>query len=301
MISVTTSGPPCPSRRDSPLSALTTIGVGGRVPWLVEPRNVDELKAAVAWARDAGLEHRMLGGGANLLVADDGLDFVVIRSDAIRFVQRDGDDHSRLRVSCGVPIPTFVQQTREMGMTGAEPLVGIPGTIGGATAMNAGGRHGWLSDIVTRVRVLTRDQQDVEIEKTESTFGYRSSNLDDAIVLETMVVLEPGDKRAIQEKIKTYLKEKSAAQPLTEKSAGCVFKNPEGGSAGKELEAAGVKGLRIGDAAVSEKHANFIVNRGAATLRDVRELVARMRRAVHDRTGILLEREVKVWSKDPFD
>lgn len=290
---------PCPSRADVDVGRYTTLGVGGRTPLLVEPRTFDELKGAVRILRAEGLAFRMLGGGANVVIDDAGLDEILVLPTAVNFMQRDGEGTQRLRLAAGLPIPTFVNRTREMGLTGAECLVGIPGTMGGATAMNAGGRHGWLSSIVKRVRLLTKDGEDVELDATEGMFAYRSSNLGDAIVLETIVELQPGDRARIQDAIKTILKEKSAAQPLTQKSAGCAFKNPPHGSAGKLLEAAGVKGLRRGGAEISTKHANFVLNLGGATYADVIGLMLEARRRVFETSGVTLEREVKVWSRSP--
>ncbi len=292
---------PCPSRSDVPLGPFTTMGVGGRTPLLVEPRNADEMIGALSVLRKEGLAFRMLGGGANLLIDDQGVNEPVILTVNSRYCMREGEDGRTLRVACGLPIPTFVQQTREMGLTGAECLVGIPGTMGGATAMNAGGRHGWLSSIVTRVRILTNDGEDVTLAKNDAMFAYRNSIFSDgrAAVIETVVELAPGNRAAIQEQIKTILKEKSTAQPLTEKSAGCIFKNPPGGSAGKAIEAAGLKGHSIGGAKISTKHGNFIVNTGGATLADIAALVREIRRVVKEHSGIVLEREVKAWTSAP--
>lgn len=290
---------PCPTRTRVPVAALTTFGMGGEVPLLLEPRNRDELVAAIRALRDEGIPFRILGGGANVLIDDRGLDAAVVSTGKFAFIQREGDDTRLLRLAAGLPIPTFVVRMREMGHAGAECLVGIPGTMGGATVMNAGGRHGWLSSIVRRVRVLLADGTETEMEPDPTTFGYRSSVFgDDRIVLETVVAVEPGDRAAIRDRGREILKEKSAAQPLTQKSAGCVFKNPRGRSAGKMLEEAGVKGLRIGGAMVSDKHANFIVNLGGATLRDVNALIHEARRRVFERFGVELEREVKVWERE---
>ena len=288
-----------PSRDDAPIAGYTTFGMGGAPRLLIEPRNREELAEAVNTLRAEGIPFRMLGGGANVIVDDRGLEEAVVLTTGFTFMQREGEDTLTLRLAAGLPIPTFISRMREIGQTGAECLVGVPGTIGGATVMNAGGRHGWLSEIVRRVRVLLPDGSEEEMEATDDTFGYRSSIFgDDKIVLETVVELQPGDKNEIRDRGREILKEKSAAQPLTQKSAGCVFKNPDGGSAGRLLDAAGLKGLRVGDAAVSDKHANFIVNHGGATMTDVQALIAEMRRRVHEEHGVELEREVKVWSRE---
>lgn len=289
----------CPTRTDVALAPLTTFRMGGRVPLLVEPRNREEFKAAIGELRREGLSFRVLGGGANLLIDDTGLDDIVVLSSGLSYTMRESEDTRVLRLGAGLSIPRFVTQTRDMGRTGAECLVGIPGTIGGATVMNAGGRHGWLSHIVRRVRVLLPDGQEEELAVNDEMFGYRSSIFgDELIVLETVVELEEGDRDRSDEQIRTYLKEKNLAQPLTRKTAGCVFKNPPDGSAGKLLEAAGVKGWREGDAEVSEIHANFILNLGEARMVDTSRLIRRMQHAVLEQSGVELHTEVRLWARD---
>jgi UDP-N-acetylmuramate dehydrogenase len=288
---------PCPHRTDVELAPLTTFKMGGPVPLVAEPRNREEFVAVVNRLREEGRPFRVLGGGANVLIDDRGLEEAIVLTTGISFLQRDAEDTSRLRLGAGLSIPRFVTAVRSMGRSGAECLVGIPGSIGGATVMNAGGRHGQLSDIARRVRVLLPDGEEEELAVDASTFGYRRSIFGpDLIVLETIVELQPGDKQRSDAQIREYLKEKSAAQPLTQRSAGCVFKNPPGDSAGQVLDRAGAKGMRVGDAAVSSKHANFIVNQGRATLADVSTLIERMRRSVRDDSGILLQTEVLIWS-----
>lgn len=285
-------------REGVPLGSFTTFGMGGSPRLLAEPRNYDEFIEAASKLRREKIPFRILGGGANVFIDDRGLDEAVILTTGCSLMIREGEDTRVLRLGAGVPINTFIARMREIGQTGAECLVGIPGSIGGATVMNAGGRHGWFNSIVRRVRILLPDGTDLEVDAADAGFDYRTSNFgDDRIVLETIVELEPGDKKAIQERGREILKEKSAAQPLTQKSAGCIFKNPPDGSAGKLLDAAGLKGLRRGGAEVSTKHANFIVNQGGATLDDVTGLIDEMRARVLEHAGISLEREVKVWSR----
>ncbi len=290
---------PCPQRENVALGPLSTFRMGGRVAVVAEPRNREEFVSTVRALRDRGRRFRVLGGGANVLIDDRGLDEAIILTTGITYMVREGDDTRVLRLGAGLSIPQFVTATRDMGLTGAECLVGIPGTIGGATVMNAGGRHGWLSRIARRVRALTAEGEEVEVAVDDETFAYRTSIFgEDRLVLETVVELAPGDRKSTSETIRSYLREKGVAQPLTQKSAGCVFKNPPGSSAGKELDAAGVKGLRAGGAAVSEKHANFIVNLGGATLNDVDRLIDTMRRAVFESRGVELETEVKIWRRE---
>ncbi|MFH0945571.1 MAG: UDP-N-acetylmuramate dehydrogenase [Planctomycetota bacterium] len=290
---------PCPTRTDVGLAPLTTFKMGGKVPLLAEPRNREEFVAVIRSLREEQLTFRILGGGANVLVDDRGLDDVVVLTNGITFMLREGEDTRTLRLGAGLSIPQFVQAVRQMGRTGVECLVGIPGSIGGATVMNAGGRHGQFSDIARRVSILTPESEEQEHEVTPETFGYRRSIFGgEVIVLETVVELEKGDRDRSDELIRQYLKEKSLAQPLTERSAGCVFKNPPGDSAGRILDRAGAKGMSRGGAAVSEKHANFLVNRGGATLADVRSLIEEMQQVALEKCGIELQTEVLIWDRE---
>ncbi|MBI4881518.1 MAG: UDP-N-acetylmuramate dehydrogenase [Planctomycetes bacterium] len=289
---------PCPARSDLELAPFTTFRMGGRAPLVAEPRNREEFVAAVAALRAQGLSFRVLGGGANLFIDDRGIDEVVVLSAGMSFMLREAEDTRLLRLGAGLSLPRFVASARAMGRSGAEFLAGIPGSVGGATVMNAGGRHGELSGIARRVRVLLPSGAEEEVAAGAGTFGYRASIFGpEMIVLETVVELEQGDRKQSGELMRACLKEKGAAQPLTRRSAGCVFKNPPGQSAGRMLDLAGCKGQKCGGAEVSEKHANFIVNAGGATLQDVLALVRRMREAVLERYATALELEVEIWQR----
>lgn len=309
---------------EAELGPRTTLKVGGRAEWLLEPATPDELVAAVGAARERGLEPRLLGGGANLLLADGILPGVVIATERLARVFRpraDGGEgeefqadlpslrvlergeDARLVAWAGAPMPGLVRVARDLGWSGLEGLAGVPGHIGGGVAMNAGGRWGELWDVVERVRLLTRDGEVVERLRAACQPRYRDGNLDDAIVLGAVLALRVDTRAAVKERVADYLRQKSAAQPVTEHSCGCVFKNPpkerSGGlGAGQLIEQAGAKGLVRGDARVSEKHGNFIVNRGRARAADVFELIREARARVADRFGLELELEVKVWGSD---
>jgi len=289
---------PCPYRTNVELAPFTTFRMGGHAALLAEPRNREEFVGAIRMLREEGLTYRILGGGANVFIDDRGLDDVIILSTGFTFVMREAEDTRLLRVSAGLSTAQFVSNMRQMRRTGAECLVGIPGTMGGATVMNAGGRHGQMADVTRRVRVLLPSGEEDEIAVTANTFRYRGSIFgDDLIVVETVVELAEGDRDRSARLIREYLSEKGAAQPLTARTAGCVFKNPAQESAGRLLDRAGVKGAKVGGAEVSTKHANFIVNSGGATLEDVTALIARMREAVLDSSGVELETEVKLWAR----
>lgn len=316
---------PCAALSRAELGPRTTVRVGGCVEWLLEPAHPAELAAAWNAARERGHAPRILGGGANLIVDDGCLPGVVIATDRMSRVFRAptgatsdaGEDEELLRswvdglpeaprlvAWAGAGMPGVVRIARELSWSGIEGLVGIPGHLGGCVAMNAGGRWGEIWDVVERVSVLDADGVVRELARGECEPAYRDAKLGGAVVLGAVLRLEPGDPEEIRLRMRQYLAEKSAAQPVTEHSSGCVFKNPDpelsdGRSAGQLVEACGGKGRTRGDAIVSPKHGNFVVNRGRARAADVLGLIEEVRRLVRERTGVLLETEVKVWSRGP--
>jgi UDP-N-acetylmuramate dehydrogenase len=313
---------PCAALRDAELSDRTTLRVGGRVEWLLEPGDPEELQAAWTAAKEAGGPIRLLGGGANLLIDDGVLPGVVLSTSRLRRSFRLGDNAGgadpflreapqettrdqevgapRLVGWCGASMPGLVRAAGELGWTGLEGLVGVPGSLGGGVAMNAGGRWGDMWDVVESVRCLSPEGTLFDLPRAECTPRYRNGGLGLNVVVGAVLRLERDTKPAVRERMKTYLREKKAAQPVTEASSGCIFKNPDpelsdGRSAGLLVEAAGAKGLARGDAIVSELHGNFIVNRGRATAVDVFTLIEDVKDRVAERFGIELELEVKVW------
>lgn len=314
---------PCAALREADLGARTTIRVGGRAEWLLEPAHPDELVEAWNAARERGYTPRILGGGANLLVPDGLLSGVVITTERMGRVfrphrdepGREGEEFApelpalvplergegaRLVAWAGCSMPGLVRVTRDLGWSGLEGLAGVPGHLGGGVAMNAGGRWGELWDVIERVRVLTPEGELRELERAACAPRYRDGNLGGAIVLGAVLRFRVDERAAVKERVAEYLRAKSAAQPVTERSSGCVFKNPDpersgGRGAGRLIEDAGAKGLARGDAVVSEKHGNFIVNRGRARAADVRALIEEVRARVADRFGIELGIELQVW------
>jgi len=314
---------PCAALAGAELASRTTIQVGGSVEWLLEPRTPEELRLAVLAAREAGFEPRILGGGANLIVADGVLPGVVIATDRMQRVFRPGRDVSseeslreiapddrmapesasedaRLVAWAGASMPRIVSTTQKFGWTGFEGLVGVPGNVGGGIAMNAGGRWGEMWDVVECVLLVDEEGAFVEKARAECSPTYRNGQLGRAIVASAVLRFRPDAKAAVIERCRDYLKQKKDAQPVTEKSAGCIWKNPDpaksgGLSAGKLVEQCGGKKRSRGDAVVSELHGNFIVNRGKASATDVLTLIEDVHDLVAQKTGISLEREVKVW------
>lgn len=317
---------PCAALREADLSARTTIRVGGRAEWLLEPAHPDEFVEAWCAARERGFVPRVLGGGANLLVPDGLLPGVVITTERMgrvfrphpedgaregeefepvlpRGVPLERDQDARLVAWAGCSLPGLVRITRELGWSGFEGLAGVPGHLGGGVAMNAGGRWGETWDAVESVRVLGPDGIPRQLPRAECSPRYRDGNLLGAIVLGAVLRFRVDRREAVRERVADFLREKSAAQPVTERSCGCVFKNPDkelsgGRGAGQLIEAAGAKGLARGGALVSEKHGNFIVNRGNARAADVLALIEEVRARVAERFGLRLETEVKLWG-DP--
>ena len=283
-------------RRQVELGPLTTLGVGGPASWVVEPRNRQELALAVAGLGAAGSSFRMLGGGSNLLVGDEGVDEVVIHTRRMTGLL-PAAEAGALRAEAGLPLARLVARCQARGLAGAECLIGIPGTVGGAVAGNAGGAHGCIGDLLASVTVLEGDGRLREVRCAPSDFGYRRSPFRGAVVVEATLALRADSPRTIRERMRAIHAAKRASQPLTAASAGCMFKNPSPHSSGRLIDAAGCKGLSVGGARVSERHANFFVNEGGAAARDVLALIERVRERVARSSGHELELEIEVWGR----
>jgi UDP-N-acetylmuramate dehydrogenase len=278
------------------LSPLTTLRVGGPAE-IAAPRSVGELSLLLEWCAETDTPWRALGRGSNLLVADDGVPGVVVHTRALDHL-RFGDD-GEVVAGAGLRTSVLLGRTRERGLGGLECLVGYPATVGGAARMNAGGKWGCAGDRIERVRAVGAGGAVRELSAEECAFGYRSSALRGFVVAEVVFRLPAVDVAAYRARTEAIQKEKAASQPLGERSAGCVFKNPPGASAGLLVQEAGLKGLRVGCAEVSRVHGNFIVNKGGATALDVHELIDRVREGVARRAGLSLELEVEVWGGTP--
>ncbi len=280
------------------LGPRTTLGVGGPAPWIIEPRTRPELQLAVRELRAAGLAFRLLGHGSNLLVCDDGVPDVVLHTRAMQGLWHDGEREHCLRAEAGASLARLVSVCQRQGLAGAEMLIGIPGTVGGAVAGNAGSSHGWISDRLIAVTVVEPDGTAREVPCTPAQFAYRSSPFRGQVVLDAVLQLSPDDPQRIWKRMSEILHAKRTSQPLTARSAGCMFRNAPDAASGALIERAGCKGLSVGAATVSEQHANFIVNNGGAAAADVLALVERVRDAVRSQTGRELQLEVEVWSRN---
>ncbi len=292
-------------KRNAPIP--TWYRVGGRADLFAEPETVEQL-AQVIEAED---KVRVLGEGANLLVADDGVDGVVISLKNGIFSEISVDPGSHLLVAgAGVDLRRLITLTSNEGLAGLEILGGIPATVGGAVRMNAGGTFGQIAQSVAHVFVMGRDGRERMLEAWQVDFGYRHSGLEDEIITRVAFALTPEDPKAVRDRLRACMEHKKRTQPMGEQSAGCSFKNPllisdirgvgQPGtrvSAGKLIDLAGCKGLRVGGAQVSEHHANFFVTDKGATATDVIALMDQVRTRVFDKFGVELEREVVVWER----
>jgi UDP-N-acetylmuramate dehydrogenase len=288
--------PPPGIERDFPLSRLTTIRTGGSAELFARPGSLEELEQVLAWAAAEGLEVGVVGSGSNLLVADAGVRGLVLKLDKeLSKIELDGT-----RVNCGggARVPSVAARAAQAGLKGLEFGVNIPGTVGGAVRMNANAYGGELAKVLKWVD-LTSGSGTQRRSPDQLGFGYRSSSLAaDQVVARACFALEPSTAEEVKATLADMRARRKAAQPSGIKTFGSTFKNPsspraEGRTAGQLLEAAGCRGLRIGGAGFSDKHANFIVNHGDATTADVVAVMAEGRRRVKERFGLELEPEVQ--------
>lgn len=282
-----------PHRRDVPFSRLTTLGVGGLCRWLFEPTTEAQAQVFVRACAREGLPTRILGGGSNLVVLGD-IEAPVLRLRFPAEVRREGN---RLTVGASHGHIRLSEEAASLGLSGLEYASGIPGSCGGALCMNAGAHGRELVDVLARYRVLLPDGELVDKAPEPGEFAYRHSWVrGKALALGYTVALAEGDPAAIRSAMETARGKRSASQPIGTRNAGCIFRNPEGASAGRLIDSAGLKGLRVGRAEVSPVHANFLVNLGGASPEEFADLMAAVRERVHAVHGIWLDPEVEVWT-----
>lgn len=277
---------------EEPLDRHTTMRVGGPATMFFTPRDLAETEDLIGALEIHRVPRFILGGGSNLLIRDTGFDGAVINFSNQCEVKVASD---RMRCGAGAPLARVAKYAMKAGLSGMEGLVGIPGTIGGAVFMNAGGRNGEMADVVESIGAVDKAGTFSRITREHIGFRYRGTALKDLTVVEATLKLTPGDSRSICERMGEILKRKHQTQPMGQRSAGCVFKNPAPERAAAFLiDLAGLKGERAGGCEVSRKHANFIVNDAGARADDIFELIARVRRGVMARFGTMLPLEVKV-------
>lgn len=285
-------------RREESLANKTTMRVGGAARIYAEPASVADLQALLREAKARGLEIFMLGRGSNLIVPDEGVNGLVISLAHEAWATFEPRGDGCVWVGAGLRLKNLCGLAAKAGLVGFEFLEGIPGNVGGALRMNAGAMGGWMFDVVEQVQLMTLDGEVKTLAKSEMHVDYRHcAELHHAIALGALLrPASQADAQAIGRQTDVYRKKRHETQPR-EPSAGCIFKNPTGNSAGRLIDECGLKGERVGDAEVSMVHANFIVNRGRATGADVLELVRRVRARVREKRGVELQPEVLLYGK----
>jgi UDP-N-acetylmuramate dehydrogenase len=276
---------------DEPLQKHTSFKIGGPADVLVEPADVEDVARLVRQASADRVPVFVLGG-TNLLIRDGGIRGVVMSLSKLRAIHEEPGQV--LYAEGGAGMPTLIGYAVRRGLAGLEWGAGIPGTVAGCVVMNAGTRLGEMKEAVKAVRLVTPKGDVTDIDASNIVFEYRHAKLPRGVLVGVWLQLKAGERIAIEKTVKDYLQYRKDTQPLALPSAGCVFRNPPRDSAGRLVENAGLKGARVGDAQVSDKHANFMVNVGAAKAQDVLELIRKVRRVVKRRTGVSLDLELKV-------
>lgn len=276
----------------------TTFRTGGPARYFLVIETRKELAQVLAWLQEEALPWFLLGNGSNLLVGDRGYRGAILHL-AGEFLKTEIDE-ATIRCGAGAMLSAVSRSAMEAGLTGLEFASGIPGTIGGAVRMNAGAYNGEIAGVTESVEVMEPDGRCRVYNREEMAFGYRTSivKTKPCVVLSTVLKLQKGDRSEISATMQELSAKRREKQPLEYPSAGSVFKRPEGHFAGKLIEDAGLKGLRVGGAEVSPKHAGFIVNVGGATARDVLELIERIREKVYAMSGVTLECEIRTIGED---
>jgi UDP-N-acetylmuramate dehydrogenase len=293
-------------RFNEPLASYTRFRIGGPADILVEPETLSQIKELIRWCRQQTIPYWVMGGGSNLLITDQGVRGVTIRLNRLINPLEWSRDGDRIRVTAasGIPTKRLCSMALRHGWQGMNFALGIPGLLGGAICMNAGTADGEMADVLQSVTVLSARGDIVNLARQKIGFAYRRATLpgelagkvdNPAVVLQAEIGLTVGDPPALRNKARKALRDRATKQPIWESSAGSFFKNPSPDtSAGRLIDEAGLKGASVGDACVSEQHANFIVNRGHATAADVLQLKALIEETIENRFGIRLQPEVRI-------
>ncbi len=284
-----------------PMRNHTSLRIGGPADVFAIPRNLLSLRNMHVNLEKSKIPFLPLGGGTNILVMDGGIEGAVISFRSFKkldVLSEDGED-VYLFVEAGTPLQRLVNFTRGSGYSGLEGLVGIPGTVGGAICGNAGAFGYEMKDVLISVAIMDAEDRIEKIKAEGIDFGYRSSSISaNEMILSAEIKLKKDKKEDVSAKVDDFLKRKRQKQPISEPSAGCVFKNPLGLYAGKLIDEAGCKGMRIGDVEVSTIHANFFINKGSATASDFIRLMEEVAWRVKEKYGIVLEPEIRILGRE---
>lgn len=282
---------------DEPMKNHTSFKVGGPADVLVTPEDVPEVQAIIKICRANGVKYYLMGNGSNLLVRDGGIRGVVIKLSKLNKIKVEGN---KIIAQCGASLYNVARVSLDAGLKGFEFASGIPGSIGGASAMNAGAYDGEMSMVLESMLAIDNNGELLSLTKDEMELSYRSSAIlkHGYTVVSVTLSLRVGDKEAIKARIDDLAKKRSDKQPLEYPSAGSTFKRPEGHFAGKLIQDCGLKGACVGDAQVSEKHSGFIINRKNASAKDILDLIALVQREVEAKFGVELHTEVRIWGEE---
>ncbi len=280
-----------------PMKRYTSMKVGGPAKYMVYPVSHADLAAVMRIAEDKGVAIRLLGNGTNIIVGDEGVDEAIVRMSRVRQIRfRKTAGGALVETAGGISLARLIRESVEHGLAGLERLYGIPGTVAGAIKMNAGSFGVQISDHLRSVTYMDRSGQIARREKEACGFGYRTSLFTSAEpVLSGLFELHDGNKSHLKKEMERVRAERWKKHPMEFPSAGSIFKNIEGTPAWKYIDQAGLRGFRIGNAAVSEKHPNFIVNLGNATADDIVSLIRKVEGEVYEKAGVRLEEEVELW------
>jgi UDP-N-acetylmuramate dehydrogenase len=284
-------------RLGEPMSKHTSLGIGGPAEAMAYPESVEELARITGLANKNGVPVFYLGNGTNILVLDGGIPGLVINMKKLDWLelQHGGSGTTQVHAGAGVMLPKLVSYCTENGFTGLEFMAGIPGTVGGAIAMNAGTKEAEMKDVLTTVTVISNDGTIEKKRPSELNMEYRRTGIPaDSVVADSSFAVLPWPKEEVKEKVASNLRMRKASQPAGVRSAGSTFKNPPGYSAWKLIDMAGMREKQVGQAQVSRMHTNFLINLGGATARDFKALMDMVIKAVQDKLNITLEPEIKI-------
>ncbi len=280
--------------QDHPLAPHTWYRLGGPADYFIRPRNIEDLKEVIRRCNEQHVRMYVMGFGSNLLVSDEGVRGAVVKLEGAEW-SRTEFEGEQITAWAGAELSKLVLDCVEKGLSGIEALTGIPGSVGGAVKMNAGGSFGDIGSAVESVTLMDIHGNVFEKSKPELIFDYRCANIRARFILSARIRLTPADPERIMRTVKESWIYKKNNQPLNTRNCGCVFRNPPGASAGALIDRAGLKGLQVGGAVVSDKHANFIIAKDGCSSRDILQLIETIRQRVREQFDIDLEPELEIW------